>query len=84
MSTQDARGKIDALIQRMKSDARFQQQIQSDPSGALIAAGLFPDAIGDVLLDSDLEIVAGGMACSPRTTTDNCSCNCEGASMVMN
>ncbi len=72
MDINDVRNKIDGLLAKLRSDSSFQDQVQHDPSRTLDSVGLSLTQ----LYDSDLVHVAGGMSCTPRTTTDSCSCNC--------
>jgi hypothetical protein len=72
MDINDVRNKIDGLLAMFKNDAAFQAQVQLDPSRTLDSVGLSLNQ----LYDSDLEHIAGGMSCTPRTTTESCSCNC--------
>lgn len=76
MKTADARSKINALVAQIKANAGLRIQIESDPATAMAVVGIPHEAFDGILTESDLEHVYGGMACTPRTTTDNCSNNC--------
>lgn len=43
-----------AVAQRAEHDQAFQQQLNEDPIGTLIGAGMPPEALGDVLRDAGL------------------------------
>ena len=76
---QDVRTKASQLIDRMGTDPAFRDQIKADPVGALTAAGIPQDAVGDFLHEAGVPNegeVAGYMMCARTCLDVSCVTSC--------
>lgn len=60
----EVREKAQEILNRLKNDPSFKQQIESDPEGTLTAARLPKEAVGDFLRETDLAEVGGYTICN--------------------
>ena len=67
---QQARARVQEVVQRIKGDPNLARQAQTDPVGTLTGAGMPEEAIGDFLREEGIEAeVSGYAAC-----TITCAC----------
>ena len=68
------------LIERIKSDPAFKQQVEKDPVKTLTAAGLPEKAVADVLREADMSDVVAYGADTVSIPTGICLFSCLVAS----
>ena len=72
----EARAKGRELVQRIKNDPSFRQQLQSDPAGVMREAGLPEDAHLDVARESGVDAEVAGYARCWVTCDETCVVTC--------
>lgn len=72
----EARAKGRDLVQRIKSDPTFRQQLQSDPAGVMREAGLPEDAHLDIARETGIDAEVAGYARCWVTCDETCVVTC--------
>lgn len=72
MTRDEVRARIDAIAQRLREDDDFRSQMEADPEGTLMAAGLGEEAA--VVLSDDWRGAVGGGPGSRRPGEDQRIC----------
>ncbi len=75
--SQQVRDTANQLIERMRNDSSFVDQLKANPTGTLTAAGLPQNAVGDFMHEAGIPAegeVGGYMMCSETCISESVRC----------
>lgn len=59
-SIEKFRGQAQEILTRLSTDAEFRAQVEKDPEGTLVAAGLPADAVPAILTEAQIDAEVSG------------------------